>query len=106
MLLVLFTMVSARLDSIMLTMLFSGYNIDKLFWVSLCGCYHGAGVREVITSLAAHNNVYIRDQTPLQGCPAGWRVVRDRPSPLSDIAISIKFLAAGLAGWLTGWLAG
>ena len=28
MLLVLFTIVSARLDSIMLTMLFSGYNID------------------------------------------------------------------------------
>ena len=30
MLLVLFTMVSARLDSIMLTMLFSGYNIDTV----------------------------------------------------------------------------
>ena len=30
MLLVLFTMVSARLDSIMLTMLFSGYNIEAV----------------------------------------------------------------------------
>ena len=30
MLLVLFTIVSARLDSIMLTMLFSGYNIEAL----------------------------------------------------------------------------
>ena len=101
MLLVLFTIVSARLDSIMLTMLFSGYNIDKLFWVSLCGCYHGAGVREVITSLPAHSIMFISDW------PAGWRGLCEiPPSPLSDIAISIKFLAGWLAGWLASWLTG
>ena len=42
--LALFTMDSARLDSIILTMLFSGYNIETVHWsVSLLSCSHCAG---------------------------------------------------------------
>ena len=104
MLLVLFTMVSARLDSIMLTMLFSGYNIDTPLSLIVVTAERR---REVITLPARPlNNVYIR---LLLGCSAGWLAgwrVAD-PAPLtSDIAISIKFLAGWLAGWLGGsWLA-
>ena len=51
MLLALFTMDSARLDSIILTMLFSGYNIETVHWalsllklLSLCWLVVCAGL--------------------------------------------------------------
>ena len=53
MLLALFTMDSARLDSIILTMLFSGYNIETVHWsVSLLSCSHCAGWLSVLGWLA------------------------------------------------------
>ena len=98
MLLVLFTMVSARLDSIMLTMLFSGYNIDTALSLS---CYHAweEGGDHI---LCPHWIMFISDHSVWPGV---WRVAD--PAPLtSDIAISIKLVGAGLTDWLAGWLAG
>ena len=92
MLLVLFTIVSARLDSIMLTMLFSGYNID-----TPCHCLFSRQGGSHPCPLT--NNVYIRLGWLCWlavGEPALWYRDLDKVSrcpgwPDSDC----------LAGWLT-----